>query len=322
MLPMFGSKDGKDVTRILASAVSPYGFYCEGFGNNDSKGCYINTPLIAAGTTRLKGVHDRSLVLEQIQAFDTAEAEGAYIGQINLFEVSSFCGPNGLIWGHDIMESPRRGLTLEGAAHTGNGVPVYDADSLFLASARLFGTAKERRFPILPGSVVPAAYKSISEIGPCILYGGLGIGISRDKARSASLFMEYVGSSSDTMDEDVEAEKATISGKLLASVMEVGEKHDVVFEMTYLGTRALTVPDGCMGCVLVAIPYVTLAANAVPKSLADSQECPSLEEWEAQVAPFFYHRVKGSKTDRFRVSSSVESPGPNKHQPGVEHEEG
>lgn len=184
-------------------------------------------------------------------------------------------------------------MTPQGAASTVQGVPVYDADCLFLASAKLFGTAKERRFPILPGSVVPAAYKSISEIGPIILYGGLGIGIARDKVTSASLFMEYVGTVRNTTDEEVEAERANISDKLLASVIEVGEKHDVAFEMMYVGTRALIVPDGYMGCVLVAIPHVTLAADALPKSVTDSPKCPSLDEWEALVSHLFYHRAQG-----------------------------
>ena len=43
------SSPQKDVKRILEHAISPYDFYCEGFGNNDSKGCYIASPIIAAG---------------------------------------------------------------------------------------------------------------------------------------------------------------------------------------------------------------------------------------------------------------------------------
>jgi histidine decarboxylase len=291
---IFGAKKTKDATRILRNAASPYALYCEGFGNNDSKGCYINTPLIAAGTARLKGSYDRSLVLEQIQAFDTAQAEGAYIGQINLIQVSSFCGPNGLIWGHDVMESPKRPVSPDEVTRNTMGVPVYDADSLFAASARLFGTAKRRRFPIIPGSLVPAAYKTISEIGPTILYGGLGIGIASDKASSASLFMEYVGSSKAVADEDVAAERSNISGQLLTSVVEVGENHDLEFEMIYVGTRALIVPQGSMGCILVAIPYVTLAANALTRDALECPTCPDIDQWEAQVSHLFYYHVHSS----------------------------
>jgi histidine decarboxylase len=291
---IFGAKKTKDAARILRSAASPYALYCEGFGNNDSKGCYINTPLIAAGTARLKGSYDRSLVLEQIQAFDTAQAEGAYIGQINLIQVSSFCGPNGLIWGHDIMESPKRPINPDEVPRNTMGVPVYDADSLFAASASLFGTAKRRRFPIIPGSLVPAAYKTISEIGPTILYGGLGIGIASDKASSASLFMEYVGSSKAVADEDVAAERINISGQLLTSVVEVGENHDLEFEMIYVGTRALVVPQGSMGCILVAIPYVTLAANALPRDVLECPTCPDIGQWETQVSHLFYYQVHSS----------------------------
>jgi histidine decarboxylase len=290
---IFGAKKAKDVSRILSNAASTHALYCEGFGNNDSKGCYINTPLIAAGTAKLKGAYDRSLVLEQIQAFDTAQAEGAYIGQINLIQVSSFCGPNGLIWGHDVMESPKRPLSSDEAIRNTKGAPVYDAESLFAASVRLFGTAKKRRFPIIPGSLVPAAYKTISEIGPTILYGGLGIGIASDKSSSASLFMEYVGSSKAVADEDVAAQRINISDQLLTSVVEVGENHDLEFESIYVGTRALIVPQGSMGCVLVAIPYVTLAANALPLDVMECPTCPDIDQWEAQVSHLFYYHVHG-----------------------------
>ncbi|HMK34836.1 MAG TPA: histidine decarboxylase, pyruvoyl type [Desulfomonilaceae bacterium] len=291
MPEIFGGKKAKDVARILKSAVSPYAFHCEGFGNNDSKGCYINTPLIAGGTAVLKNTYDRSLVLEQIQAFDTAEAEGAYIGQINLFQVSSFCGPNGLIWGHDVMECRKPHAHQCDFGVTAGKTPVFDAGILFEASARLFGTAQKRRFPVIPGSVVPAAYKTISEIGPVVLYGGLGIGIAEDKASSASLFMEYVAGGTNLG--AIESEKEIVSDKLLGSVLAVGENHDVEFEMIYVGTRALVVPEGSMGCVLVAVPYVTLAGNALPKGIMDCPDCVTIDEWEAQVSHLFYHRVRG-----------------------------
>jgi histidine decarboxylase len=291
MTEIFGAKQSKETTRILTNAVSPHSLYCEGFGNNDSRGCYINTPLIATGTAKLKGTYDRSLVLEQIQAFDTAQAEGAYIGQINLIQVSSFCGPNGLVWGHDVMEVSKHPISSQDVIRNGKQVPVYDADPLFAASVRLFGTAKKRRFPIIPGSLVPAAYKTISELGPTILYGGLGIGIASDKASSASLFMEYVGTSKAAADEDIEAERISISEQLLTSVIDVGENHDLEFEMIYVGTRALVVPEGSMGCVLVAIPYVTLAANALPNSVMQCPECPDMDQWEGLVSHLFYHHV-------------------------------
>jgi histidine decarboxylase len=284
--------EGENVRRILNNARSPYDYYCEGFGNNDSKGCYITTPVIAAGKTKIQGSSRRSLVLEQIQAFDTAEAEGAYIGQINLFQISSFCGLNGLIWGHDMVKCSCRPISYTGIAYTLWSIPVYDIDELLMCTTRLFGTARERRFPIIPGSLVPAAYKSISEIGPITLYGGLAIGIPRNSGLSAALFMEYVGTTEgESSDEDIEAEKGRILDELVGSVIEVGSNHDIDFEMIYVGTRALKVEEARLGCILVAVPYVTLAQRAVYRQLLDGVEKIDIDEWEAEVSHLFYHRV-------------------------------
>jgi histidine decarboxylase len=286
------ARRGKDVSFVLRNARSSQDAYCEGFGNNPSLGCYVTTPIIAAGKARLKGLHDRSLVLEQIQAFDTAEAEGAYIGQINLFQVSSFCGPTGVVWGHDVAQCRRRSFNHEGAQDVTKGASVYSADCLLEASARLFGTARKRRFPILPGSVVPCAYKTVSEIGPVTLYGGLAVGIPREQSASASLFMEYVGSERGLPDEEhVEREKTRMVEKLLESVVDVGVNHDIDFDTVYVGARALAVEPDQMGCVLVAIPYVILARNAMTERLIEKSAEISIDDWEAEVSRHFFHNA-------------------------------
>lgn len=285
----------KDRRRILENARSPYGMYCEGFGNNDSRGCYVTTPIIAAGRTKHAGSLDRSLVLEQIQAFDTAEAEGAYIGQINLFQVSSFCGLNGLIWGHDVLKCDRHIMSELVSPRSPGSPPIYQIDPLLAAGKRLLGTARKRRFPIVPGSMVPAAYKSLSGIGPATLYGGLAIGIPEDDHASAALFMEYVGSTAGVSIHDViENEKTRILMELFESVLEVGANHDMEFEMVYLGTRALTVGELRLGCILVAVPYLTLASDALSGGVLDSIEGMTLDEWEAHVSDRFYCRAMPS----------------------------
>ena len=285
----------KDPRRILENARSPYRFYCEGFGNNDSKGCYVTTPIIAAGRTKHAGSQDRSLVLEQIQAFDTAEAEGAYIGQINLFQVSSFCGLNGLIWGHDVVKCGRQVMCDLVLPRSSGSAPIYQIDPLLAAGKRLLGTARKRRFPIIPGSMVPAAYKSLSGIGPATLYGGLAIGIPADDRASAALFMEYVGSTAGASSHDVvENEKRRILIELFESVLEVGANHDMEFEMVYLGTRALAVGEQRLGCILVAVPYLTLADSALSSEVLDNIEGMTLDEWEARVSERFYCRVMPS----------------------------
>ena len=301
-----GGKQGsrKDVKRILKHAISPYSSYCEGFGNNDSQGCYIATPIIAAGEAKVKGSFDRSLVLEQIQAFDTAEAEGAYVGQINLIPVSSFCGLNGLIWGHDVAVCPTKRVNSIGSANIAVQEPVYDIEDLLPASKRLFGTAREKRFPIIPGSMVPSAYKTISELGPVTLYGGLAIGIPKNDHLSAALFMEYVGSVRDSNENHtVDEELASITSKLLASTIEVGKNHDISFEMVYVGTRALQVASERIGCILVAVPYITLARNAVTPNLLDHGDEMEIKQWESEVSHLFLDRDYTGESKRIDAES-------------------
>lgn len=284
MMRRVPSEGGKDIRRILQNATGPHAGYCEGFGNHDSKGCYVTTPVIAAGEATVKSSHGRSLVLEQIQAFDTAEAEGAYIGQINLIAVSSFCGLNGVIWGHDIMKSEKVLLKPPRSAEVGTEVPIYDIGSLLLASKRLYGGAKHRKFPIIPGSIVPAAYKTISEVGPVTLFGGLAIGIPKDEARSAALFMEFVGSVPGLVTgPGAELELSDIMDNLVASTIEVGTNHDIGFKMIYVGARSRSVDKGRIGCVLVAVPYVTLATRAVNERLLNNLEDAGIEDWEAET---------------------------------------
>ena len=189
-----------------------------------------------------------------------------------------------------MAQCARRRLDQGRAEEIFKGASVYSADSLLEASVRLFGTARRRRFPILPGSVVPCAYKTISEIGPITLYGGLAVGIPRDEAASASLFMEYVGSEPGlSEDTHVEHEKSRIVEKLLESVVDVGVNHDMEFDMVYVGARALAVEPDQMGCVLVAIPYVTLARKAVTERLAAGGATMTIDDWEAEVSSDFFH---------------------------------
>ena len=41
-------------------------------------------------------------LLDDIVAYDRAEANDAYIGQINMETASSFCGIAGQVWGYDL----------------------------------------------------------------------------------------------------------------------------------------------------------------------------------------------------------------------------
>ena len=94
--------------------------------------------------------------LLRIAAFNTAEVNGTYIGQINMINVSSFSGPLGAIWGYDLAppddlrgklwfhvhEDPHDMFTPN--PQSPPKVPVYDIEPLLKASQSLFGTVSHR----------------------------------------------------------------------------------------------------------------------------------------------------------------------------------
>ncbi len=279
----------KNVRRILENAVSPYDVYCDGYGNHESRGCYITAPVIGTGKTQLDAFHTCSSVLEKICAYDNAESQGAYVGQTNMVKVSSFCGLNGLVWGLDIMKSQSESPALvSDVVSNFTGVAIHDLEGVLTSSARLFGTVEKKRFPIIPGAIVPCAYKMISEKGPAILYAGLAIGIPNDETEAASLFMEDVGAMRSEDLASFEDKRQDILAKLICSVVEVGANNRIDFARVYVGIKSLKVEADETGCVLVAVPYITLAGNALTKVLLDNITDVTIDDWEKEVSSMFY----------------------------------
>lgn len=91
-----------DPASIAAKAVSPCDKLCYGYQNTDTGGCYITTCKLEIGLVNREKFHEDDQTLLHIASYDDAEARGAYIGQINMIEVSSFSGPNAVVWGYDV----------------------------------------------------------------------------------------------------------------------------------------------------------------------------------------------------------------------------
>jgi histidine decarboxylase len=65
--------------------------------------------------------------------------------------------------------------------HDGIEVPVLPVASLLEAGERLFGTADDRRFPLLPGSHVICATKDITVSGPTSVWSAIALAIAEDR---------------------------------------------------------------------------------------------------------------------------------------------
>lgn len=267
-----------NIRQILDSAVSRFEWYCDGDFRIISRS-YVCATCLNVGKMRAELHHGGSRILDELSAFDLAEADPAapYIGQINMVRASSFCGPKGAIWGLDCAK------VQETMKYKLGHISVHDAGNLVEAAGALFGTTKARNFPLLPGSHVVCATRYIEKYGPSTVYCAVGIGVptDRDRTNSAIVLMEDVG------EIDWEDEKGSlkhteirqIENLLVKSIVQVGKNQGVRYEKAYVGVKSLKVEPGEIGCALVAVPYFALAKNAFPKDKSETLVRMSLDEW-------------------------------------------
>jgi len=261
---------------IIKTALSPYDYYCTGY---PGKGNYFTALVMAIGTFKKSFSHSGSDILDKIVAYDRAEVDETYIGQINMSLVSSFCGPQGLIWGYDIARKEDNSLIFFSSNFQRNlkelkGIKIKNGKNLRKAALALFGTNKERHFPFLPGTHVPCAGRIYPKSGPTILYGTIAIGIPENRKRAACVIMEDVG-------EIIVESRITrsIKEKLMLnavkSVIEIAKNQKVRYREIFVDFIARKIESDEMGCVLIAVPYFLLAKKAFDERLPSQ----SLEKW-------------------------------------------
>ena len=249
--------------------------YCEGFFANSNKGNYFLGVNFSVAKAPIKFCHHGSEILDYINAFDLAEIKEANIGQINMIQVSSFCGPKGKIWGIDACFTPKQKLNIK-IKEKGAEIPIYDIKQLKIAFTDLLGTIENPRFPFLPGSHVPCAVKNIIVRGNKNIYSALAIGIPEDRIKNACLLMEDVG----YIPKEYYSKKYkdNILKNLVYSVLEIGKNQNIKYKEVFIGISNLEVNKGEIGCALVACPYFLLAQEANPKK--NSVFKLTLSEWK------------------------------------------
>ena len=265
----------KNVKPVIGDLRSSLADHCE--GALDPSRYVVAVNAAAAKVPREFG-HEGSRALDGICAFDAAEKTAAYLGQVNLIEVSSFCGPGGLIWGHDLARSTGvvRRLT-ELSDGFGRRVPVYDAAPLIEAATALFGTVADARYRILPGSLCPAAYKYAVVPGPARCFAAIGLGIVEDRGSSACIFMEDAGSFAPGG--SAAAERECVIGAVAGSVLAVAANQKLRCAGIYAACACVEAGEGEVGCALVAAPFLRLAGNAWPRGGLRRLRQMTLGEW-------------------------------------------
>ncbi len=272
---------------VVDGSIGPFEQYCDGYGNYGTNGFgYISALTLSTGKVLKKLDH----VLEGIVSYDRAEANDAYIGQINMVAASSFCGLNGAIWGYhlakaeDIADNSLKPLMVK-KRHDGADFPVYPVRPLLEAAERLFGTNENRRFPLLPGAHVICATKECTVPGPTSVWSAIAIAIAEDRNKNSNLFIEDVGHN---IPADSEEERTAYLERLMENVVDsvllCGEDQNVKYKEMFVGFKTEWVPEGYVGCALVCAPYIVLAKNAVPagKPPAAMLEM-TISDWEKLV---------------------------------------
>lgn len=285
--PEAGSpNEGLTIEDVVNGAVGPFDSYSDGYGNPGASGLgYISVLTLEIGTV----ISDMDEVLEEIVAFDRAEAGGTYIGQINMITVSSFNGVNGVVWGYHIAKADAiANNTLEPLfmkkRSDGTEIPVYSVQPLLDAGKRLFGTAGQRRFPLLPGAHVRSAVKSQSVKGPTFIWSAIALAIAEDRNTAANLFIEDAGHTALQSEEDRTIFLDRLYRNIAESIIRCGDDQKVQYKEIFVGAKMEWVPEGQVGSALTCAPYVVLARKAVPAGEKPEVLLSlTLSEWEEAI---------------------------------------
>ena len=265
--------------KILQAAISPYDNYCVGFSG---KGSYLTALVISIGITKKKFIYLGSEMFDSILAYDVAEVDNTYLGQINMEIVSSFCGPEGLIWGYDIAKEESSEIPPflnKKDIKKFKRIRIRDGDNLRKAAHILFGTRQIKHFPLLPGTIVPCAGRFHIKKGPIFLYAALAIGIPENRENHACVLMEDVG--------DLKRVNPTTRQKVLTdaalSVLEIGKNHNIKYKEIFVDFLVKKVQSDEIGCALIAMPYFHLAKKAFDNNLINQ----TLEKWVGRKQKYF-----------------------------------
>jgi len=271
---------------IVEGAVGPFDEFCDGYGNSGATGnSYISVLKLETGTVEKRLDH----ILEGIVSYDRAEANGTYIGQINMIAASSFNGCNGAVWGYDLAKNEEiANGTLKPLftkpRHDGVEVPVYSVEPLLDAGQRLFGTVDDRRFPIIPGGHAICAVKDETVLGPTAVWCAIALAIVEDPQQNSYLFIEDAGHGIPGDDEARVTFLSQLMENVVESVLMCGEDQQVKYKEVFVGYKTEWTPEGHVGCALTCAPYVVLAKNAIPQGRRPADLINmTISEWEKSV---------------------------------------
>ena len=285
-----------NLTTVVNGAVGAFSHYCAGYLNPGASGLgYIAALKLSTAAITCDG--DEGLN----PAYDRARGMDAYMGQINRMNSSAFCGLNGALWGYDLVKPDEfkngkiKPLSVK-KRRNGERIPVWDIQPILDALERLFGTNDQRRFPLLPGAMVPCAGQVVTARGPAVVRCISALAIAEDRENESDRVIQHAGH----RDESAKTGFKSMSGeelidKTVSSLLHCEDEQGIHYKEIFVGYKELKVPEGKTGCALSCMPYFTLAQKAVPPgSLPEALINMTVSQWEntLELPPFKKkHRV-------------------------------
>ncbi|MEK9152279.1 MAG: histidine decarboxylase, pyruvoyl type [Patescibacteria group bacterium] len=264
------------LSREISSAHLTEGGRCSGASDPER---YFTALNVAASKVKKLFSDAGAPGLDAINAFDAAEVSRAHMGQLNLIEVSSFCGPKGFLWGEHVAAVGDSAPMFIVRQWDGKVVPVHDGTPLVDAAVELFGDRDVSRFRIAPGSLCPSAYKSVTLDRPGIAYAACGIGVPAHGGAEPVVFMENAATLETPAGTGREHREAASHRALAESVMAIAENQGLHVEKIHVVYDEVEVGIGEVGCALAIIPYFSLAMNALPAGDPSELFSMSIESW-------------------------------------------
>ncbi len=283
---------------IEKEAISPFAKYCDGYGCPGAQGFgYVSVIKVATGSVEKTS----DSLLDGIVAYDLAEAEEAYIGQINMITASSFCGIAGQVWGYDLavadeIENNSQKPLFSIKQYDDTPLPIYDGRPLLAAGKALFGTESNRRFPLVPGAHVICANKSITALRPKHknpdqhkneafgVWCFIALSISKERDKSANLFIEDAGLW--RKDDDIGHLRSFLQSHrrtVALSITACGQQQSVIYDRTYISYAYTIMKPNHIGTALAVAPYIVLAQDAIPASGFNALNNMTLSHWEYTI---------------------------------------
>lgn len=307
------------IYRNVHGSIAPYAKECSAFLNaaGPANCHYLNVCKLSIGQVKIDifppGADD---LTEGILAYDRAETNDGYMGQLNVVAASSFIGPGGCLWGYDLANNLEAreewafSKTTEWKTNYG-GTSVYKIDCLLEAGQRLLGSGplfneyyvpeqcrqpyardvQNIRFRIRPGEMTSAAVKSASTHQPGAIWSAIGVAIPQDEFADteARLFYEDAGSFAGDQPEasapewysQLERRMEAVAGTM---VMNAKDQNILKFKEIYIGFVMQVVKKGYYAEAITLSPYIRLASDAVSRAGGVQKIIDmSISEWESAV---------------------------------------